>query len=82
MAYTETQLWEIAEGSRLHSSTRGTLALFAFWIAINSHSGGVNIGVFTSSSVPQRWAAISTTVSRRFATSLGTNAKSEIYGMP
>ena len=35
MAYTETQLWEIAEGSRLHSSTKGTLALFALWISIN-----------------------------------------------
>ena len=35
MPYTETQLWEIAEGSRLHSSTKGTLALFALWIAID-----------------------------------------------
>ena len=35
MAHTETELWEIAEGSRLHWSTKSTLALFALWISIN-----------------------------------------------
>jgi hypothetical protein len=35
MAYTESQLWQIAEGSRLHWSTKATFALFAVWISVN-----------------------------------------------
>jgi hypothetical protein len=41
-AYTETELWEIAEGRRLHSATKSTLALFAVWISIHLIFGWTN----------------------------------------
>jgi hypothetical protein len=40
--YTETELWEIAEGRRLHWATKSTLALFALWISINLITGWSN----------------------------------------
>lgn len=41
-AYTEAELWDIAEGRRLHSDTKSTLVLFAIWISIHQIFGWTN----------------------------------------
>ena len=39
---TETELFDIAEGRRLHPATRNTLVLFAVWISIHLIFGWSN----------------------------------------
>jgi|SRR5690606_12110787 len=40
--YTETELWEIAEGRRLHWAAKSTFALFAVWVSIHLIFGWTN----------------------------------------